>query len=146
MKTVGDYKDKLLATVSHDLRTPLNGMIGMLEIASESLNDRPSEKKLLLTSMKSANLLLYMINDILDFSQISSGKLRLNFERLNILDLVKDISKLIKFQAKRKALEFKIVNKIPSGMSLVCNADGNRVKQVLLNLLGNALKFTTKGI
>ncbi len=132
--------------MSHDLRTPLNGVIGMLEIATENLADRPADRKLLQTSMKSANLLLYMINDILDFSQISSGKLRFNFERINILDLVKEISKLIKFQAKRKSLEFKIINKIPNGISLVCNTDGNRVKQVLLNLLGNALKFTSKGI
>jgi two-component system, sensor histidine kinase len=96
-------------------------------------------------TIKSANLLLFMINDILDFSQIKNGKLRLNLTDFRAYDVVKEVSKLIKFQAKRKGLEFILKKSNNYHKDIIINSDPNRVKQILLNLLGNALKFTTKG-
>jgi CheY-like chemotaxis protein len=85
-----------------------------------------------------------MINDILDYSQISNGKLRLSFQTFSLWQVIKDISKLLKFQAKQKGLEY-IMEKDSSRDDYLIYSDQNRIKQVLLNLLGNALKFTRKG-
>ena len=88
-----------------------------------------------------------MINDILDLSQITNGKLRLNPISFSPFEVVKDVTKLIKFQAKRKGLDFHLENKLPSYPNkpfMIIN-DPNRLKQVILNLLGNALKVTAQG-
>jgi CheY-like chemotaxis protein len=88
-----------------------------------------------------------MINDILDFSQISNGSLRLNYEDFSLVNMIKDISKLIKFQAKNKGLKFIFRNNIePIDQIARIISDQNRLKQVILNLLGNALKFTQSGL
>jgi two-component system, sensor histidine kinase len=87
-----------------------------------------------------------MINDILDFSQITNGRLRLNSTTFDVVESVKEVTKLIKFQAKRKGLRFEFINKFQDNIGKVLfQSDPNRVKQVVLNLLGNALKFTEKG-
>ncbi len=85
-----------------------------------------------------------MINDILDFSQISNGKLRLNYQTFSLWQSIKDISKLLKFQAKQKGLEY-IMERDSIHDQYMIHSDQNRIKQVLLNLVGNALKFTKKG-
>jgi signal transduction histidine kinase len=89
-----------------------------------------------------------VINDILDYSQISNGKIRLNCESFSIWETMKDVTKLIKFQAKEKGLDFKLENHIEvkeEKRQYLVDSDPNRLKQVLLNLLGNALKFTSQG-
>jgi CheY-like chemotaxis protein len=89
-----------------------------------------------------------MINDILDFSQISNGKLRLNYINFPVGAVVKEVTKLIKFQAKKKGLKFEFVNKLftsDKSTDMTICSDPNRLKQILLNLLGNALKFTSAG-
>ena len=97
-------------------------------------------------ALRSSNLLLYMINDFLDVSQISNGSLRLNYEEFSLVNMIKDVSKLIKFQAKNKGLKFIFSNNIdPSDPLGKIISDQNRLKQVILNLLGNALKFTQSG-
>ncbi len=135
-----------MATVSHDLRTPLNGIIGMMNLVKERVRhfDDDLLQKHIELSLKSTNLLLFMINDILDFSQISNGKLRLSFTNINILELVKEVMDLIEFQAREKGIQCKILCSEQS--PLLIFTDGNRIRQVLLNLLSNALKFTSRGI
>ena len=88
-----------------------------------------------------------MINDILDYSHISNGSLRLKFEEFSLVEMIKDVSKLIKFQAKRKGLIFYFKNQIENDDQKEGKiiSDQNRLKQVILNLLGNALKFTQRG-
>jgi CheY-like chemotaxis protein len=88
-----------------------------------------------------------MINDILDFSQISNGKLRLSYERFSLWETIKNVSKLIKFQAKRKGLAFFSENLIKNSKNsnAIIKSDPSRIQQILLNLLGNALKFTQRG-
>jgi signal transduction histidine kinase len=84
-----------------------------------------------------------MINDILDLSQISNGKLRLSFNKVNIIELVKEVMDLIEFQAREKGIHCEIICSEPNPLFIY--TDGNRIRQVLLNLLSNALKFTNKG-
>jgi CheY-like chemotaxis protein len=86
-----------------------------------------------------------MINDILDLTQITNGKLRLNPTDFSVVDVVKDVSKLIKFQAKRKKISFQFENRFPLEQQISLRSDPNRLKQIILNLLGNALKFTEYG-
>ena len=137
------YKDRLLATVSHDLRTPLNGLIGILDLLYDKIFEKDL-RKLIKIANRCSNLLLFMINDILDFSQISNGKLRLNFSKYRIVDLTKEVSALIKFQCNKKNIEL-IIN-IPTELNnQILSCDPRRVQQVLLNLISNALKFTEKG-
>ena len=143
LKELDAYKDQLLATVSHDLRTPLNGLIGVLEILMEKIHDQ-EHKKMLKIASRCSNLLLFMINDILDFSQITHGKLRLFFSRYKISDITNEISSLIKFQCHRKNINFKVEIPIELRRQKL-NCDYRRVQQVLLNLVSNSLKFTSKG-
>lgn len=143
LKELDGYKDKLLATVSHDLRTPLNGLVGILELLSSMIHEKEA-KKYLKIATRCSNLLLFMINDILDFSQISNGKLRLIFSRYHVMDLTKEVINLIKFQCQRKNIPFILdVPKDLMNQMLIC--DYRRVQQVLLNLLSNSLKFTSHG-
>jgi signal transduction histidine kinase len=141
-KELDDYKDKLLATVSHDLRTPLNGSLAMMELAIEA-ETKEKAKKYIKLAIKSSKGLLMLVNDLLDFSQFINGKLRLVFENINLRSLVKDVIKLIKFQAERKKLEFILEYNVDHSTSI--STDPNRLKQILFNLLGNALKFTQQG-
>ena len=143
LKELDSYKNRLLATVSHDLRTPLNGIIGIIEILFGKIQEKEL-RKLLKISLRSANLLLFMINDILDFSQISNGKLRLITGKHQVMDFVKEIITLFKFQCARKNID--LILDIPNDLknqSLIC--DHRRVQQVLLNFISNALKFTFHG-
>ena len=87
-----------------------------------------------------------MINDILDWSQISHGKLRIIPSTFSVLEVLKEVAELIKFQAKRKGLEFITEDLLPKEKICLLYNDPNRLKQIVLNLLGNALKFTEKGM
>ena len=100
-QALSKHKDQLLATVSHDLRTPLNGILGMVEFSLEEVLDKTSRERpeIIQTISK---LLLNMIHDILDFSMISEGKLNINRQHVNICALVKETVKLIEIQAKMK--------------------------------------------
>ena len=139
---IDKYKNKILATVSHDLRTPLNGVIGMITTVFSSIDDKECRKNLTV-AIRSANLLNFLINDILDFSQISYKKLRLNIEKIKIIDLVSELYSLMKLQARKKNLEFRW--KLESKEMEYIYSDPNRIKQILLNLLSNAIKFTSTG-
>jgi two-component system, sensor histidine kinase len=86
-----------------------------------------------------------MINDILDFTQISNGKLRINPSKFCVMTIVKEVSKLIKFRAKKKGIDLIIENRFPFERRVHILSDPNRLKQILLNLLGNGLKFTEEG-
>ena len=136
------YKDQLLASVSHDLRTPLNGLNGMLELTIPRIVDKEIQLNLILAS-KSASLLNFLVNDILDYSQINFKKLRLNIEEISFPDIISEMKNLIEFQTKEKKIEFLI--ECPKIDFRRVYSDPNRLKQILLNLLSNSLKFTTEG-
>jgi PAS domain S-box-containing protein len=135
-------KSEFLANMSHEIRTPLNAVIGFTELLENLVTDK--KKISYLDSIKSGgkNLLL-LINDILDLSKIEVGKYNIKFEPVNPFSLINEIRQIFSLKIKEKNLDF-IVDVdpgIPSSLEL----DEIRIRQVLLNLIGNALKFTESG-
>lgn len=145
LKEINNYKDMLLACLSHDLRTPLNSTLGHLEILKEKLQTKENLEYLSI-AYKSSQILLFMINDILDFSQITFKKLKINKEILDLVTFINNNQALdiIKYQANKKHLNFQIMISEKVKNSKI-EIDPRRVQQILLNLLGNAVKFTYYG-
>ncbi|MDN5359252.1 MAG: hypothetical protein PWQ84_315 [Thermotogaceae bacterium] len=135
-------KSEFLANMSHEIRTPLNGIIGFSELLQMSgLSDKQQEY--MQAVKNSADSLMDIINDILDFSKIEAGKLELNPEKTDIIQLCEDIIDIVKFRAQDKALE--LLLDVKSNVPKYAYVDEVRLKQVLVNLLGNAIKFTESG-
>ena len=135
-------KSQFLANMSHEIRTPMNGIFGMTELALST--DLTQEQREFLNMVKSsADSLLVIINDILDYSRIEAGKITFDAVRISIRDVVADVLKSVALPAHRKGLEvtFHVAPEVPHDM--LC--DPTRLRQVLTNLAGNAIKFTDSG-
>ena len=138
-------KSEFLANTSHELRTPLNGIIGFLKLILDGMADDPEEQEgFIEEAHRSALHLLEVINDILDVAKIEAGKMELDFGTVKLLELFQDVKDFIGKQADQKNLSFQI--QIPATYDeIVMYGNYQRLLQVMLNLGGNAIKFTHEG-
>jgi PAS domain S-box-containing protein len=135
-------KSEFLANMSHEIRTPMNGVLGMAELLAKS-QLTAKQKTFTDIIVKSGNALLTIINDILDFSKIDAGQLVLDPAPFNLAEAVEDVATLVSTRAKEKDLE--LIVRIEPGLHDHYVGDVGRIRQIITNLLGNAVKFTDRG-
>lgn len=135
-------KSEFLANMSHEIRTPLNAIIGIIELLGDTF---PTEvqRRYLKTMADSSELLLTLINDVLDFSKIDAGKMELEQLQFSITSVIESQADLLSTRALAKGVN--IVTSIDSDLPSMVRGDAGRIGQVLLNLIGNAIKFTARG-
>ena len=135
-------KSEFLANMSHEIRTPLNGVIGMLDLLDSEAFD-PERRSMLDTARSSADALLTLINDVLDFSKIEAGKLALEEIDFELSPIVEEVATLFSREAHAKGLELSCL--VRREVPAVVRGDPTRFRQILANLVANAVKFTARG-
>jgi signal transduction histidine kinase/CheY-like chemotaxis protein len=135
-------KNEFIASVSHEFRTPMNGILGLSEILSNTRLD-PEQRDLLHGIVSSAENLLVLLNDVLDFSAIEAGKMKLDFQPFMLDRVLEDISLVMSLKANEKKLGFTIRTEADVPNSII--GDASRLRQILINLANNAVKFTEAG-
>lgn len=137
-------KTEFLANVSHEVRTPLNGIMGFAQVMREHLYGPLNEEQAWCINyiINSSNHLLEVLNDILDFSKADAGRIELYYTRFSIRELIDEAFLLFRVRARKHRINFSV--KVPENIELI-TADRKRIKQVLFNLISNAVKFTSDG-
>ncbi len=135
-------KSEFLANMSHEIRTPMNGILGMIELA-EDIDPGPTQREYLATARYSARTLLHIIDDILDFSKVEAGMIVLERSEFRLCEPVRDAARLMAVKARDKGIE--IVIDVDPALPEFVLGDPTRLRQILVNLVGNAVKFTPAG-
>ncbi len=135
-------KSEFLANMSHEVRTPLNGVMGMTDLVLET-ELTPEQRDFLDTVKMSADSLLTVINDILDFSKIEAGRIELEYIDLNLRDCLEATLRTVALRADEKGLE--LLCEVAPDVPEIIKGDSSRLRQVIVNLVGNAIKFTNEG-
>ncbi|MFM2056612.1 MAG: hypothetical protein RLY71_997 [Pseudomonadota bacterium] len=141
-EAASDAKSAFLANMSHELRTPFNGLLGMLSLL-QSTPLTPTQATQLRTARESGEHLLTILNDVLDISRLESGRLDLDAQDIDLHQLVQETEALMRVQAYAKGLELQVY--LAEAVPRWVHADAKRIKQILYNLLGNAIKFCDQG-
>jgi len=136
-------KSIFLANMSHEIRTPLNAILGYAQIMAHGENLNETQHQAIDTISSSGKHLLGVINDILDLSKIESGRMELQTAPFELLDLINGISSMFRLRCEQHGLAWKL--NLPQVQSLWVNGDEGKLRQILINLLGNAVKFTNRG-
>jgi signal transduction histidine kinase/CheY-like chemotaxis protein len=136
-------KSEFLANMSHEIRTPMNSIIGFSEVLSEEPGLNPEHRKYIQLILNNGRMLLQLINDILDFSKIEAGKLNTEIVEIPLWKFLEDLNSLLRPMALQKGLDFEILQ--CSELPAIIYSDPVRVRQCLVNLVGNAVKFTESG-
>ena len=142
-ETANRAKSTFLSNMSHDIRTPMNAIIGFTTLAISNLDDKERVKDYLTKTLASSNHLLSLINDVLDMSRIESGKIHLEEVEVNLSDVLHDLKTIVSGQIHAKQLELYMDAMDVTDEDVSC--DKTRLNQILLNLLSNAIKFTPAG-
>jgi signal transduction histidine kinase/CheY-like chemotaxis protein len=141
-ETSSRAKTQFLANMSHEIRTPLNEIVGMVELM-QLTELAPSQRRYLDTAMQSSRALLRLIDDILDLSKIEAGRLELDRTPFHLPSLIHDVRMLMADQARAKGLTLAVL--LPDSLNIMVVGDAHRLLQILTNLVGNAIKFTSQG-
>ncbi len=134
--------DKLWSVIGHELRTPLSGIIGMIDLLKDT-NLNPEQREIFETLEQTSQTMLFMLNDMLDLAKLDAGKLQLSIEKTDLLQLARQVCDLMVGNARKQNIELLFCYD-PDAVRYI-NTDESRLRQILLNLLGNAIKFTQSG-
>jgi signal transduction histidine kinase/HPt (histidine-containing phosphotransfer) domain-containing protein len=137
------YKSEFLASMSHELRTPMNAIVGYAELLGRPNVDRRKQENWLAAIRRSTEHLLSLVNDVLDLSKIEAGQMTVQPGPCRLADLVGEVEGLLRGNAEEKLLDFEVVYERP--VPEIIETDRVRFKQILINLVGNAIKFTERG-
>jgi signal transduction histidine kinase len=142
-ESANQAKSNFLANISHEIRTPMNSIVGFSRLLEGSRELSSQSRKMVAAVRRGGDHLLSLINDLLDISKIEAGHTTLQLDWIPLVDLVRDIEVLMTVKCDEKGIRLDVANSFSEDVWV--NADHQRVRQVLINLVGNAVKFTSKG-